>query len=102
MNFLSRDQITEIIDGMTARDIFNSVPDAEPGKLKGSAMAGAAFEAAAERQGHGKETLDRVRPVDAIFLANLLGEAFSAEDPKVEGGESSQNSADSGASPRKK
>lgn len=81
-NFLTRDQIQEIIGAMTARDIFAAMPSGQEGtELKGAEIATRTFEIAAERQGHGALALDRVRPGDATYLGNLLGEVF-ADGPK--------------------
>lgn len=83
-NFLTRDQIDSILDAMTARDIFAAIPGTKDARevLKGGEIAGQAFESAAERQGHGALTLDRVRPADAIYLAQRLGEVFASDSPK--------------------
>lgn len=87
-NFLSREQIAEIVAHMTARDIFGAMPSGkvddqgQPLNPSGSKVAGEAFDVAAERQGHGKLALDRVRPQDATYLAELLGEVFTQDSPK--------------------
>ena len=83
-NFLSREQLDSILQGMTARDIFAAMPT-DAGKVNGSDIAGQAFESAAERQGHGAEALDRVKPADALYLASELGEALSVDSPKADG-----------------
>ena len=100
-NFLTREQLDTILEGMTARDIFAAMPS-DGGPVQGAAVAGNAFEAAAERQGHGKETLDRVTPADALYLAGALGELFTVAGPKAETGADSPASAASGGSPRKR
>jgi hypothetical protein len=84
-NFLNRSEVDTILGGMTARDIFAAIPNGT--QVEGAEVAGKAFEAAAERQGYGKEALDRVRPGDAIYLAQQLGEAFAQDSPKAEGTE---------------
>lgn len=89
-NFLERPEIDLILEGMTARDIFASVGS---GGLQGAEVAGKAFEAAAERQGYGTGTLDRVRPADAVYLAQELGELFSSAGPKAEDSEPLPNSS---------
>jgi hypothetical protein len=96
-NFLRRDEIDTILGGMTARDIFAAIPGGAT-QAQGAEVAGAAFESAAERQGYGKEALDRVRPVDAIYLASELGEVLSADSPKADTGASSPNSPATGDS----
>lgn len=102
-NFLTREQIDEILRGMTARDMFAAMPsDGSTDPASGSAIAGTAFESAAERQGHGKEALDRVRVSDALYLASELGEVFSLASPKSEDTEPSPDSAASTESPRKR
>ena len=82
-NFLSREQIDSILEGMTARDIFAAMPDSTE-KVNGSKVASIAFESAAERQGHGAEALDRVRPMDGIYLASALGDLLSVDSPKAD------------------
>jgi hypothetical protein len=92
-NFLGREQIDEILSLMTARDIFSAMPSTTGEEVQGAAVAGAAFESAAERQGHGSGALDRVRPTDAIYLAQALGEAFSIAGPKSDASADSPISA---------
>jgi hypothetical protein len=87
-NFLSRAEIDLILGGMTARDVFAAMPEGGA-KAEGAEVAGKAFESAAERQGYGAEALDRVRPMDALYLAAELGEALSVDSPKADGTEPS-------------
>lgn len=97
-NFLTRDQVDSILDAMTARDIFGAIPGGrDPSQaLKGGEIAGETFERAAERQGHGLLALDRVRPGDAIYLAQRLGEVFNQDAPKDGSTEPSPDSSDIG------
>lgn len=81
-NFLTREQIDEVISKITSRDLFAALPAGETA-VNGGQIAGKVFEAAAERQGHGKEALDRVSIGDGIYLASALGELFS-DGPKEE------------------
>lgn len=101
-NFLTRDQIDAIIETMTARDIFAGMPSQAGETPSGPEVAGKVFESAANRQGHGTEALDRVRPVDAMYLAEKLGEVFDMASPKSDSGEGSPPSADTSGSARKK
>ena len=94
-NFLSRAEIDTILGGMTARDIFAAIPSGQ-NTAAGAEVAGSAFESAAERQGYGKEALDRVLPGDAIYLAQQLGEALSSDSPLVDDTGGQPNSPDSG------
>jgi len=97
-NHLERSRIDEILEAMTARDIFAAMPSGqEPGEVKGAEIAAQAFEHAAERQGHGSLALDRVRPSDATYLAAKLGEIFS-EGPKDESTDPLPNSSGTGES----
>ena len=89
-NFLERDAIEEILHYMTARDIFAVIGG---GNVEGAEVAGKAFEHAAARQGHGEGALDRVRPADAVFLAQELSEVFSSASPKAEDTAPSPNSS---------
>lgn len=81
---LTRDQLDAILEGMTARDIFGAIPTGRnPGEaVAGGEIAGDTFDKAAERQGYGPAALDRVRPGDAVYLAQKLGEVFGSESPK--------------------
>jgi hypothetical protein len=102
VNFLNREDLEKIIEAMTARDIFNAMPSGTEGteQLQGAQVAGKAFEGAAERQGYGKEVLDRIRPVDAVFLAQELQEVLTVGSPKADSGESLPASPDSGDYPQ--
>lgn len=80
-NHLTRSEIDAILEGMTARDIFAVVGK---GGTEGAEVAGKAFEAAATRQGYGELVLDRVKPADAVYLAQALAEVFSAASPKAD------------------
>ena len=95
-NFLSRPDIDLILGGMTARDIFAAMPAGQTDN--GGMVAGNAFESAAERQGYGKQALDRVKPGDALYLATALGEAFGQDNPKADSIEPSLASQDIGDS----
>jgi hypothetical protein len=94
-NFLHRTDIDLILGGMTARDIFAAIPGGQM-VAQGAEVAGSAFEHAAERQGYGKEALDRVRPADAVYLANAIGEVLSQDSPLASDTASSLPSPDTG------
>lgn len=94
-NWLTRAQIDDILKGMTGRDIFAAIPAGES-NLEGAEVAASVFEAAAERQGHGTEALDRIKPTDAIYLAQQLGEVFQQDGPKGKRSGPSPASVDSG------
>jgi hypothetical protein len=97
--FFSRAQAQKIVDGMTARDIFSAMPSqADTGNLNGAEVAGAVFDAAAARQGHGENALDRVAAADAIWLAQEISEAINVGGPKADGTGESLPSADTGDS----
>lgn len=96
---LSRGELEQIIEGMTARDIFQAAPDAsDVGNVKGGDTASKVFDIAAERQGFGALALDRVSPGDATFLAGLLGESLNVGGPKAEDTEESPASPATGDS----
>lgn len=97
LNFLTRGEIDSIIHGMTARDIFAAMP-AGQSEVRGAAVAGDAFEAAALRQGFGPGALDRVTPGDAVYLAGELGEVFQQGAPKDDATGASPDSPASGDS----
>lgn len=92
---LTREELAQIIDGMTARDIFAAAPSGE-GVSSGSETAAKAFESAAERQGFGSGALDRVGAADAIYLAGAIGEALNMGGPKADDTEESPTSPASG------
>ena len=94
--FLTRAEIQQIVDGMTARDIFAAMPGQSSDEIRGADIAGAAFDAAAKRQELGEGALDRVRPSDATWLAELLSEALNAGSPKADGTEVLQASPATG------
>lgn len=78
-NFLTREQVDEILGFVTARDLFQAMPG-DGSTLKGPEIAGKVFESAAERQGFGAGALDRVRFQDAPYLAQALGDMFRDEE----------------------
>ena len=81
-NFLSREEIDSILQGMTARDLFSAMPS--QGEVSGAETAGKTFESAAERQGYGAGALDRVKISDAAYLSEELGGVLSADSPKAD------------------
>ena len=93
-NFLSRPEIDLILATITSRDLFAAL-GGQTGEVQGGEVAGKVFEAAAERQGYGKEALDRVRVNDGIYLAAALGELFS-DGPKGDSTEDSPASPATG------
>lgn len=94
-NFLSRPEIDLILGTITSRDLFAALGGQQGAEVQGGEVAGKVFEAAAERQGYGKEALDRVRVADGIYLAGELGELFS-DGPKDEPTEESPASLATG------
>lgn len=79
-NFLSRAEIDLILATITTKDLFAALPSGQT-EINGGQMAGSVFEYAAERQGYGKEILDRISLPDGLYLASALGELFS-DGPK--------------------
>lgn len=92
-NFLTRAQVDSILGGITSRDLFAAFPEGTV--VSGAEVAGAVFEKAAERQGHGAEALDRVHIRDGVYLAGRLGELF-ADGPKEGATKGSRTSRASG------
>lgn len=94
---LSRAELEQIVDGLTARDIFSAAPDAQDvGSIRGGDTAAKVFDIAAQRLGYGELALDRVAAGDATYLAGLLGEALNVGGPKAEGTEESLTSPGTG------
>ena len=85
--WLSREQIDSVIDGMSAADLIDALGDGE--KVNGSKMAGDAFNAAAARLGmsNGTPATEHVSMKDFAYLAAAIGEAVNTESPLSEGQE---------------
>ncbi len=82
---LTRAQVKKIVDGMSARDMIETMPeDADGQRLNGKKYVGAIFDAAAERQGYGEKALDRVGIGDGQYLSELLAGALNAGSPKAD------------------
>lgn len=96
---LTRSVLKKIVDGMSARDMIETMPENELGqRLEGRQYVGAIFDAAAERQGYGQKALDRVGIGDAQYLSELLAGALNAGGPKADDTGESPSSADTGDS----
>jgi len=97
---LTRADLEKIVDGMSARDMFQASPSGEvlTEEQRGMKMAERIFDISAERQGWGEGALDRVSLGDGPYLSGLLGEALNVGGPKVNATDQSLPSADTGDS----
>ena len=95
-NFLTRAEIDLILEGVTSKDLFASLPAGQT-EVNGGEVAGKVFEHSAQRQNYGADALERVHLSDGVYLAGRLGELFS-DSPKDEPTVPSLLSPDSGDS----
>jgi hypothetical protein len=91
---LTRDELQQIVDGMTAGDVLS----ATGGDTKPNEVALNIFNRAAKRQDFGEDAIDRVPMSDTQYLSELLGEALNMGGPKAEDTEVSPTSAATGDS----
>lgn len=83
--WVTREQIDEVIDQMSAADLVHAMGDKD--KMGGTALASAAFNAAAARLGksNGTPMLEHVRMSDFSYFAEKAGAAINVENPTSEG-----------------
>lgn len=84
-DWLTREQIDQVIAGMSAADLIEGMGDAE--KIQGPKMAGRAFDSAAKRMEHGDNASARVRMSDFAYMAGEISKAVNSESPLSEGQE---------------
>lgn len=84
-DWFTREQIDEIIAGISAADLLEAIGDGTG--LKGAKMLGIAFDSAAERSGYsnGTSATAHVRASDFKYLADTLGKVVSVDSPLPEG-----------------
>jgi hypothetical protein len=87
VEWLTREQIDQVIEGMSASDLITAMGDGE--KLKGPQMAGAAFDSAAARLGlsNGTPATQHVRMADFAYMAGEITKAVNIESPLSPGQE---------------
>lgn len=92
--WLTREQIEQILEGMSADDLIEALD--QPSDTK---KATDAFNAAAKRLGfvNGSRATEHLRVTDFRYLASRMGEVINLESPLSEGTEDSPASADTGA-----
>lgn len=85
IQWLSREQIDQVIAGMSAADLIAAMGDGE--KLQGPAMAGQAFDSAAARLGvsNGTPATQHIRMADFAYMAGAITKAVNIESPLSEG-----------------
>lgn len=84
--FLTREQIDEVIAGLSAGDVIEAMGDDEV-KVRGTKMIGLAFDSAAERMGvsNGVRGTHMISAADFEYLAKKLGGAINVDAPLSEG-----------------
>ena len=92
--WLTREQIDEVIAGMSARDLI----DASAGDISNGERAGMAFDSAAKRLGlsNGTPATASVKASDFLYLGQMMNEVMGNDSPKSQGGEDSPDSAATG------
>jgi hypothetical protein len=93
---LTREELQQIVDGMTAGDVFSSTG----GETKPNEVALSIFNRAAERLDYGANAIDRVGIGDTTYLSDLLGEALNMGSKAAGDSSQSPTSADTGDSPQ--
>lgn len=84
-DWFTREQIDEIIAGISAADLLEAIGDGSG--LKGARMLGIAFDSAATRAGfsnNGSTATAHVRASDFKYLADTLGKVVSVDSPLPE------------------
>lgn len=94
--WLTKQQIDSVLDNLTGQDVLEAVTGDE--KVTAGSTAGKAFDAAAKRLGvtNGTAAMLQVKPVDALHLAQRMGELLNVDSPKAKARRGSQGSATTG------
>lgn len=80
MDWLTREQIDEVLDTLSADDVIEALTGEEHNVKKGTN----AFLRAAERQGI-EEPLKKVKAADLSYLAKRIGEVVNVDSPLSDG-----------------
>lgn len=93
VSFLTREQIDQVIAGLSAGDLIAAMGDSDT--IKGTRMIGIAFDSAAERLGmsNGVSGVNMVHVSDFKYMAESLSKAVNIDSPLSEGQKDSQPSA---------
>lgn len=91
--FLTRQQIDQVIGGLSAGDLIEAMGDSDT--IKGTRMIGIAFDSAAARLGisNGVSGTHLVSVSDFKYMAEKLRDAVNIDSPLSEGQEASPLSA---------
>lgn len=83
-DWLTREQIDKIIEGMSAGDLVKALGQYPDGSVQ---MPIAAFDLAAERMGlsNGSPASDHIRMSEFKYLGEAIGEAVNVDSPLSEG-----------------
>jgi len=93
--WMTREQIDEVIAGLSAADLIAGTGEGR----KDAAVAGTAFDSAAHRLGlsNGSPATEHVRAADFGYLAEKIGEAINVDSPKSDLPSDSPDSVEPGA-----
>lgn len=93
--WLTKDQIDQVIDSLSAADLIEGTADGR----KDAQVAGAAFDSAAARMGlsNGTPATEHIRAADFGYMAERLGEAINVDSPKSDTDSIPSDSPDSGS-----
>ena len=91
--FLTREQIDQVIGGLSAGDLIEAMGDSDT--IRGTRMIGVAFDSAAARLGisNGVSGVNLVHVSDFKYMAEKLSGAVNIDSPLSEGQEHSPTSA---------
>jgi hypothetical protein len=95
MDWLTHEQIDQIVEGLSGADILGA-----QGKGTDAQVAGAAFDSAAARLGisNGTVATEHLRAADLGYMATKFGEVVNVDSPLSEGDSASPESPDDGES----
>jgi hypothetical protein len=96
MEWLSRQEIDQIADNISADDLIEGMDGTGTQQQQGTRMVRTAFNRAAARLGIEQATT-RVRASDFKYLADRIGEVVNIDSPLSESTEALLVSADTGA-----
>jgi len=94
MDWLTREQIDQVIENLAAADLIDASGD---GKTSAQ-VAAAAFDSAAKRMNlsNGTRATEHLKLADLSYMADALGEAVNIDSPKSEESSGQPGSPDLG------
>lgn len=92
MDWLTREEIDEVIGGLSADDLI----EATSAGVRDAKIAGVAFNRSAARNGKGEDATQRVKAGDFVYLATAIGGVINVDAPLSADTQDSQGSAVTG------